>query len=563
MIEEKIISALQKATGNKEIQLETPENEEFGDYTTNVALQSKDKNPRKFAEEIVEKLKANKKLKEYVEKIDVAGPGFINFWFNKKYLYDTLNSIVNHFDVFKKSKKLKNQKIMVEFAHPNTHKAFHIGHLRNIITGESLVRLLESQGARVVRVNYQGDVGMHIAKCLWGYLNSDLSEIEKRIGKALNNASPNDKAEVLGSFYAIGSQKFETDDKAKLEIEEINSQIYTGNPKIWEIYQKTRRWSLEYFDCIYKRLYTTFDRLYFESEVFESGKEKALDALKNKIFEVSDGAIIFPGSKYGLHDRVFVSSKGTPTYEAKELGLAALQFGEHNPDKIIHLVSTEQIGYFQVLIKALEIIMPESKGKEVHQIYGWVKLKEGKMSSRMGNVVLGEMLLDETKKEIKKNYDADEVVAEQIAVGAVKYSFLKVGLTQEITYDIKESVSSEGNSGPYIQYTYARTNSVKQKSNKEISKLSDLKEALNTEERSLLRSFTRFPGILVNATKNYSPSILCSYLYDLSQKYNAFYNKHKIIDSDNEGFRLAINSATGKILKKGLDLLGIQAPERM
>lgn len=238
------------------------------------------------------------------------------------------------------------------------------------------------------------------------------------------------------------------------------------------MYEETRQWSLDYFANIYERVGSHFDRYYFEGEVYESGKQYVLEGVKKGIFVESEGAIIFPGKKYNLHNRVFVTGEGNATYEGKDVGLARLQFDEYHPGIIIHVVGPEQASYFQVLFKALELVFPETAGREFHLIYGWVKLKEGKMSSRTGNVILGEWLLDEAKKEITKILDQTgskynkpqrEEIAEKAAVAAVKYSFLRVATKQEIAFDLAESVSFEGDSGPYLQYTYARAKSVLRK----------------------------------------------------------------------------------------------------
>jgi arginyl-tRNA synthetase len=576
-----IKSRLEKILG---FELEATENPDFGDYSSNVALamfskseirspksetrfkipNSKFENSRELAETIVKQLKINKELSEYVDKIDVAGPGFINFWLKKDVLADELQKIHKEGDRYGWSSIFGGQKIVFEYAHPNTHKAFHIGHLRNITTGETLARLFEANGAEIVRVNYQGDVGLHIAKALWGINKlgfTDPKDIHKRV-------------DFLSDAYTKGAKAYEEDEKAKEEINIINNKIYdNSDEKLMDLYRETRKWSLDYFSEIYKRVYTKFDRLYFESEVFESGKEIAEKALKSGILEKSEGAVIFPGSKHGLHDRVFISSKGVPTYEAKDLGLAKLQFSEYNPDKLIHTVGPEQIAYFQVLFKALELILPDIGDREIHIPYGWVRLKKGKMSSRTGNVVLGEWLLDEAKKSIKKLFETEERVAEQIAVGAVKYSFLRTGLNQDIAFDLKESISLEGNSGPYLQYTVARTNSVLTRMHlngtpleRYLSKGESLQvwaNNLNNEELSVLRVLVHFSEVIESAAKNYSPNLLCNYIYDLAQKYNGFYNKHKIIGSENEEFRLVLTGATGQVLKNGLKLLGIETPERM
>ncbi|OGM75442.1 arginine--tRNA ligase [Candidatus Woesebacteria bacterium RIFCSPLOWO2_12_FULL_39_9] len=598
--------------------METPENEEFGDYSSNIALQlfaeiknekskvkitnqnlKDSKSPRNLAQKLTEELKKDKGLSEIVEQIEVAGPGFINFRLAGTVLVSMLKEVIERADKFGESEILKGSKIVVEFAHPNTHKQFHIGHLRNICTGEAICRILAANGTKVVRVNYQGDVGLHIAKAIYGIQKigfEDPGDVKGRMA-------------YLGKAYVEGSQDYEEDEDAKEKIANINKKLYEkSDPELLELYEATRKWSLDYFETIYKRVYVKFDRLYFESEVFKLGKERVLEGLEKGIFERSEGAVIFPGKKFGLHDRVFITSEDVPTYEAKDMGLAELQFAEYNPDFVLHVVGPEQTEYFRVVFKALEALKPEIKNKEIHIVYGWVRLKEGKMASRTGNVVLGEWLLDEVKEEIIKTYKSEENVAEKVAIAAVKYSFLKVGLSQEIAFDIKESISLEGNSGPYLQYTVARTNSVLRKvkynsysrsqenaafqGGDELS--SDMSSSfrgnpallarggrhknynnykdLKPEELSLLRTFIHYPEVVEEATKNYAPNLLCNYLYDVAQKFNLFYQKHGILKDESvrveeqesvRDFRLALTAATGQILKNGLYLLGIQAPKSM
>jgi len=555
MIKDKIIKALKDSSGAREINLEFPDNEAFGDFTTNIALilaKKTNSNPHELAEGIVSKLDIDPDLDPIIEKIEVAGPGFINFWLKKDALIDSLIEIDTAKEKYGENSSLKAQKLMIEFAHPNTHKAFHIGHLRNITTGECLSRLLEGCEAEVIRANYQGDVGLHIAKALWGINKlgfSDPKDVKSR-------------AEFLGKAYAVGSKAYEESESAKEEIHKINGKLYSKeDEKLNKLYQETRKWSLDYFDSIYKRVGTKFDRLYFESECAQKGEKIAEKALKDGILEKSEGAVIFPGTKYGLHDRVFITSLNVPTYEAKDLELAKLQFSEFDPDKILHIVGPEQAGYFQVVFKALELILPETKGREVHIPYGWVKLKEGKMSSRTGQVVLGEWLLDEVKKEVNKVHPMPEEVAEAVAVGAVKYSFLKTGIEQELAFDINESISLEGNSGPYLQYTVARTNSVLAKATFKGESFKGKYSNLSEEELSVLRRLMKFQEVIQMAAKSYSPNLICNYLYDLAQKYNGFYNKYRILETGD--FRLALTFGVGQVLKNGLKLLGIQAPERM
>ncbi len=472
------------------------------------------------------------------------------------------------------SKKMMSEpgkkRVMVEFAHPNTHKAFHIGHLRNITTGECVVRLLESQGHEVIRANYQGDVGMHIAKALYALTTLTPYKDEVKTVSGIH-----ERVEFLGKAYAAGSAAYEESDETKKTIALINKKIYARDMIIYPLYKETRQWSLDYFDGIYKRVYSHFDRLYFESETYESGKTNVLEGLEKGIFQESDGAVIFPGEKYGLHTRVFITKEGNPTYEGKDMGLAPLQHQEHHPDFIMHVLGPEQFSYTRVIFQALDLLFPEDAGKQYHLVYGWVKLKHGKMSSRLGNVVLGEWLLDEAKKAIleildknKSNYSESEQndIAEKAAVAAVKYSFLKVGVSSEIAFDLEASVSFEGDSGPYLQYTYARAKSVLRKGAGDGAQgtgkieLNPEPSALNPDERLLARAITQFPDMVKEAAENFAPNTICTYLFQLAQNFNGFYANNPIVGNE---LRLALTKATAQVIKNGLYLLGIDVLEQM
>ena len=646
-------------------QVEIPDDLSHGDYSSNVAMilaKRLKKSPLVIAQEIKEKLQATGygqqakipnlntvqscqkqsphgnyfAVLQDIEKIEVASPGFINFWLALPSLNRYLSGVLTTAYSVKRtadsdeiestevknilpatSNKLPAQKIMVEFAHPNTHKAFHIGHLRNISTGESIVRLLEAVGHKVIRVNYQGDVGMHIAKCLYGILQAFSAQ-----GKALNfldeneSKTPEEKVELLGKAYAAGSKAFEEDERAKATIKDYNFLIYASAQRfnkergltpsstdylkfiksrkdvvdqIFKLWKNTRQWSLDYFATIYKRLGTTYERLYFESECL-NGVDIAQESVKKGILSKSEGAIIFNGKPFALDTRVFVNSLGLPTYEAKELALSQIEFSEFGKlDRIIHVVGPEQASFFQVTFKVEELLGIQ-KNQQLHLVYGWVKLKHGKMSSRSGNVVLGEWLIEEAKKAIyeildksKSKYSKAEQndVAEKTAVAAVKYSFLKVSTKQEIAFDLEESVNFNGDSGPYIQYTYARCKSVLRNANTQNYELRQPKAVpllveitnyeLNAEEKQVLRKLYQFPEIVLQAANNYSPNTLCEYVYDLASLYNTFYNKHTVLgekknvkrENDVSHFRLALTSATAEILKQGLYLLGIETLERM
>ena len=331
------------------------------------------------------------------------------------------------------------------------------------------------------------------------------------------------------------------------------------------LYETGRQWSLEAFEVIYKRLGTKFDFYYFESEVGEPGKKLVLEFLKKGVFEKSDGAIIFRGEKMGLHNRVFINSLGLPTYEAKEMGLAPTKYKDFPYDVSIIVTGNEVSAYFKVVLAALSKVSPDLAKKTTHIGHGMVRLPEGKMSSRTGNIKTGEWLLDETKKRLLEAYPSmQESIAEKVAVGAVKYALLRVGVGRDIVFNFDSSLSFEGESGPYLQYTYARTQSVLKKIKSEKLKVKSEKE-LTGEEQLALRLLYRFPEIAEEAAENYAPSTLCTYLFDLAQAFNLFYQKDPILSAEEKTreLRIVLTKRVGEVLKTGLHLLGIAAPQRM
>lgn len=550
-----------------------------GDLTTNAAMilaKTLKKNPIEIAEEIVKELRIKNQESGGLDKIEVVKPGFINFRLSKEYLIKKLPEIT----AFEKNKNYADKKVMVEFTDPNPFKEFHIGHLYSNIVGEAIAKLLESQGAVVWRVCYQGDVGMHVAKAVWEMINlrdklpDDTVDLPKRV-------------EILGKAYSNGAIQYDIDVKSKQEIIEINKKIYAKDPEVFEVYQKGRRWSLEYFDSIYQRLGTTFKKFYFESEVGEYGK-KFIDENIGKVFLKSDGAIVFPGDQYGLHTRVFINSEGLPTYEAKELGLAPKKYSDFAYDESIIITGNEVNEYFKVLLKVISLIFPELAQKTKHVSHGMVRLPSGKMSSRTGDVITGESLLSEaykkawmkiqevTKTDFKGEYayfspDAkiqpsrQFSIAEQVGVGAVKYALLKSNIGSDVTFNFEESISFEGNAGPYLQYTFVRTQSLLKKVGVASSQLQNSNLEFENEELVLMRLLARFENTVQQSAEKFAPNILCNYLFELAQAFNLFYQKLPILKAEDESrkVRLALTAATGNVIKKGLYLLGIDSPERM
>ena len=541
------------------VEIEQPKDTDHGDFSSNVALvvgKVLKRDPRELAEEIARNMEYRIKNLEFLDKVEIAGPGFINFWVSNEVLFKNIQQITAQKDEYGKSDVLKGKRVMVEFTDPNPFKEFHIGHLYSNTVGESLSRLFEANGANVKRANYQGDVGLHVAKALYG-LNQKLKDAELTI-KDLEEKPLKDRAKFLGEAYALGANAYEENEEAKKEIAELNKKVFEKDASIQELYEKGRQWTLDYFEEIYKRLGTKFDFYYFESVAGPIGLQLVLENLKKGIFEESEGAVIFRGEKFGLHNRVFINSLGLPTYEAKELGLAPTKYKDFAYDTSVIVTGNEINEYFRVLLKALSLISPDLAAKTTHISHGMVRLPSGKMSSRTGNVVTGESMLDEAKKrseekieEVRKARKDDtkgealaQNIDEIIGVGAVKYALLKNNIGKDVKFDFDEVVSFEGNSGPYLQYTYVRTHSILKKAGVKTYDFL-VRTNLEKEEAEVVRHLLHFQDVIKRAAGEYSPNLIAAYLYELAQKFNLFYEKYQIIESEHTDFRLALTEATG------------------
>lgn len=549
------------------ITLEHPADLSHGDYATNVALiaaKGAKANPRELATHIVAEI--GDKKPSFIESIEVAGPGFINFRLSRSFFTDSLRAIKKVGDDFGTTKALKGQKYLVEYTDPNPFKEFHIGHLMSNAIGESLARLFASQGAKVKRMCYQGDVGPHVAKCLWAMKKNIALMPDRR-------SSLGDRASFLGRCYAEGSTAYEEDATAKAEIDAINKAVYeSAGRDLMKLYKRGRKWSLEKFEELYKVLGTKFDHYVLESEVMHDGIAIVEKNIVNGIFEKSDGAVVFKAEKHDpkLHTRVFINSQGLPTYEAKELGLNTRKWKKIRPDKSIIITANEQTDYFRVVLKALELVAPEARSIVEHISHGMLRFAEGKMSSRKGNVVTGESLIREvealvtTKLEGREMKDAEKkTVAEIVAVSAIKYSILKQVTSSDIIYDFDKSISFEGDSGPYILYSTVRAHSILEKAKKEGVK-ADFSHA-TTDVAALERVLYRFPEIVARAVSERAPHHIATYLIEISAEFNSWYANTQIVkkgDADS-AYKVALTEVFSIVSRKGLDLLGIRVPERM
>ena len=550
-----------------------PQDLDHGDFSSNIALVLNSNaefktnnpemtNPREIAEKILVKIESLNL--EMLSKAEVAGPGFINFYVSQDALKNLVQSIQKEGDSFGFGNSLQGKKVMVEFTDPNPLKEFHIGHLYSNTVGESLSRLFEAQGAQVWRVCYQGDVGLHVAKAVYGIIQK--LEFEKTTLEILSRSGLGDRANFLGQAYALGAKAYEEENDAKEKIIDINGKIYNKDPEFYSIYDTAKKWSLEYFDSLYDRLGTKFVRYYFESEAGSRGIMIVRQYI-NKLFKEDQGSVIFPKEISGLHTRVFINSQGLPTYEAKELGLAPYKYEEFPYDLSVIVTGNEINEYFKVLLKALSMIRPELAERTRHISHGMVRLPTGKMSSRTGSVITGDSLLNDVKEVIlersKEDERIDEVTADHIGVGAIKYSLLKSGLGKDVTFNIDESISIEGNSGPYLLYSYVRTLSILNKAGGiDLNKNIDGSDFEEGEER-LLRVLGQFSAVVEEAGKSFSPSDVCTYLYSLAKEFNLFYEKNKIIGNERQNIRLHIIHSTGQVIKNGLNLLGIRTVEKM
>ena len=539
------------------VELSQVPNEMNGDVACNIAMRLAarlKKNPRQIAEEIVEKLR---ELNDGFT-LNIAGPGFINISYPDDYYKSGLEKLLDKFDDVIKIDDYKDKIVLCEFSDPNPFKVLHVGHLYTSVVGDAIARLFEFAGANVKRLNFGGDVGIHVAKTLY--------EVQKQ-DDFLNDdkLSLDEKAEHIGKCYVAGTRAYEEDDEAKKKIVQINKELYEisendkHDSRLSELYWKGREISYNYFKKFYASIGLTFDKYYPESVVARGGLERVKKELENGVYEESNGAIVFKGEKYGLHTRVFVNKEGVPTYEAKDVGLVLAKWADWHFDKSIIITGSEQKEYMAVVYKSIEQYEPELVKKTTHLTHGMVRLPgDEKMSSRKGNFLkavdtIG--VIEQNLKELGGSYD------EKIVMGALKYAFLKYKMGGNIVFDAKESVSMSGNSGIYLQYSAVRAKKILEKSLKKDS--NDTGWVLNEFEKDLIREMLEFGDVLREALNDYAPYKICNYLYSLAQMFSRFYENVQVAGSEHEKDRKKIVKVYISVLEKGLDLLGIELPEKM
>lgn len=545
----------------QDLVIEIPPDQTLGDYAVPCFPLAKEmrKAPPLIAFELARQLWEDhqKQHKKIFREIKATG-SYINFFVEAQKLAEiTLTPILQQQENYGKQKRGK-EKIMIEYSQANTHKAFHIGHVRGTSMGESLARILEFNGKNIQRVNYQGDTGMHVAKWIWCY-------------NKYHAGDPLQKNEAwIASIYVEAAQKLTNNPEGEEEAAVINKQLDEGmNKKLTDLWRKTRKLSLEAFEPIYRELNTRFDNYFFESEVEQLGKNISQQLLEKGIAKKSDGAIIMDLQSYNLGVWVLLREDGTALYSAKDLALAQQKFKSHAINKAIYIVGKEQELHFYQLFKTLEL-MGFKEASSCHYIpVNEVRFPWGKMSSRTGDNILYSQFKDELVKLATKNIleriptlDSKETERRAliIAIASLKFAMLKQGQNKNLIFDKEEAMKFEGETGPYLLYTYARANSILNKSKKKPFKLS---AAVHDSEKKLIKELANFPAVAKQAATETEPAYLAHYAYRLAQVFNEFYHSCQVLESEEETFRVALVQATLSTLKNALYLLGIETLQEM
>ena len=529
---------------------------QFGDYSTNAAMvYAKDlkRPPRLLAEQLA---RALSEASQEIERTEVAGPGFINIWLTNEAVAAAASD-AQHFE----SQVYAGQRMVVEYSDPNPFKPLHAGHLYTTLVGDVVARLLDRGGAKVVRVSYGGDVGLHVAKSLWAILRDLGGENPQKLA----DVPAAERSAWMGERYVEGNAAYDDEAAARQEIIEINKRIYRLHAEkdqtsaFAKIYWTCRQWSYDYFPTLYDQLgVVKFDRVIPESEVTGRGIEAVRKQLAAGIYELSDGAVVFRGEPYGLHTRVFINSHGLPTYEAKDVGLLLTKWKDYHFDRSIVITAIEQEQYMAVMLKSVEQFEPEPARRSGHLTHGTVKLAGGiKMSSRRGNIVEALDILSAATRAAQK---VSAAATHDTVLAAVKYAFLKQRIGGDIIYDPAESVSLEGNSGPYLQYAHARARSILAKGHGSLKgKLGELDPA----ERVLAAKIAEYADVVQRSVEELRPHYIATYLYELAQSFNRFYEASRVIGDARESHRLQLVRLYADVLSSGLEVLGIVAPDRL
>lgn len=541
----------QEMAETTEINLTVAPEETGADYATNLAMQLAGRlhqAPRTIAEAIVSELAGQ--ATEFT--VEIAGPGFLNFrladqFFAAQVSKQAAGELGFAIDDY------RDKVVVAEFSDPNPFKVLHVGHLYTSVVGDAISRLLELAGAKVVRANFGGDVGLHVAKNLWAVQRHGYQPEELTI-------------DLLAECYVEGTRAYEDDAQAKTEITALNQEIYRINNeddhegRLAELYWHGRELSYEYFREFYQRIGLVFDKYYPESSVAGRGLTEVRAHL-GTTYEESDGAVVYKGEKVGLHTRVFINREGVPTYEAKDVGLIFTKWDDWHFDESVVITANEQTDYMRVVLASVQEYAPELVERTTHLTHGMVRLPGNqKMSSRKGNFLRAVDTINLVKERAAELADGEQDErTEQLALAAIKYAFLKYRVGGDIVFDPAESVAVTGNSGIYIIYSLVRAKKILSKV--VVGELSDLE---GVHERKLAQKLAQYGETLVQATLEKAPSKVCSYLFELAQEFSRFYEHEQVAGDAREGARAVLVQAFAQVLEHGLALLGIEKiPEDM
>ena len=572
--------------GADKITLQATRKEFEGNLTVVVFpfLKSSKKSPEATAQEIGEYLAAHC---DAVKGFNVI-KGFLNIVIKPGFWCDMLKHIAETPDYGFKAETPESELVMIEYSSPNTNKPLHLGHVRNNLLGYSLSLIMKACGYRVVKTNIVNDRGIHICKSMLAWEKWGNGITPEKAGKKGDH--------LIGDFYVLfdkhyknevkqlmaeGMSEEDAKNKAPLMVEarEMLKRWEAGDEAVRSVWRMMNQWVYDGFDVTYKRLGVDFDKIYYESETYLEGKEKVLEGLEKGImYRKEDGSVWADLTADGLDHKLLLRSDGTSVYMTQDIGTAKLRYQDYPIDKMIYVVGNEQNYHFQVLSLLLDKLGFKWGKDLVHFSYGMVELPEGKMKSREGTVVDADDLMDEmiatakeTSAELGKLDDCSPEEADEIAriigLGALKYFILKVDPRKNMMFNPKESIDFNGNTGPFIQYTYARIRSLLRKAAEAgIDYNANYEAEPNEKEISLIQKIADFPQVVAEAGRTYSPALIANYVYDLVKEYNQFYHDYSILREENEvvrNFRLKLSEVTCDIVRRATGLLGIEVPERM
>ena len=593
MIEQKLIQSVVEAilalygqaVEPAQVQLQKTKKEFEGHLTLVVFpfLRTSRKGPEQTAQEIGEYLSANEPM---VQAFNVI-KGFLNITIAPSAWVELLGTIDGDAKYGIQTPDENSPLVMIEYSSPNTNKPLHLGHVRNNLLGYALANVMEANGNRVVKTNIVNDRGIHICKSMLAWQKYGEGETPESSGKKGDHLigdyyvafDKHYKAEVAEIMEREGCAKEEAEAKSPLmaEAREMLVKWEAGDPEVRGLWQMMNEWVYAGFDETYKMMGVDFDKIYYESQTYLEGKEKVLEGLdKGFFFRKEDGSVWADLTGEGLDHKLLLRSDGTSVYMTQDIGTAKLRFQDYPINKMIYVVGNEQNYHFQVLSILLDKLGFDWGKDLVHFSYGMVELPEGKMKSREGTVVdaddlMAEMIATarETSKELGKldglTAEEAENIARIVGLGALKYFILKVDARKNMTFNPKESIDFNGNTGPFIQYTYARIQSILRKAEGEIA-MANAEFSINEKEMALIQKLAEFPAVVKDAGVTYTPSVIANYVYDLVKEFNQFYHDYSILREENEAvkrFRLVLSANVAKIIRLGMGLLGIEVPERM